>query len=36
MWQELADRVFCIYGEQAPAKGRKEEAMMPGSQAALV
>jgi DNA polymerase I len=26
---ELADRVFCIYGEQAPAKGRKAEAKMP-------
>jgi hypothetical protein len=23
---ELADRVFCIYSEQAPAKGRKAEA----------
>ena len=25
----LADRVFCIYSEQAPAKGRKAEAKMP-------
>jgi len=32
---ELADRVFCIYGEQAPAKGRKAEARMPGAQATL-
>ncbi len=29
---ELADRVFCIYSEQAPAKGRKAEAKMPGAQ----
>ena len=29
---ELADRVFCIYSEQAPAKGRKAEARMPGAQ----
>jgi len=29
---ELADRVFCIYSEQAPAKGRKTEAKMPGDQ----
>ena len=28
---ELADRVFCIYRGQAPAKGRmKAEAKMPG------
>jgi hypothetical protein len=27
---ELADREFCIYSEQAPAKGRKAEAKMPG------
>ena len=26
---ELADRVFCIYSEQAPSKGRKAEAKMP-------
>jgi hypothetical protein len=33
---ELADRVFCIYGEQAPAKGRaKAEAKMPGDQRTL-
>lgn len=32
---ELADRVFCIYGEQAPAKARKAEAKMPGAQATL-
>ena len=32
---ELADRVFCIYSEQAPAKGRKAEAKMPGAQATL-
>jgi DNA polymerase I len=32
---ELADRVFCIYNEQAPAKGRKAEAKMPGAQATL-
>jgi hypothetical protein len=32
---KLADRVFCIYGEQAPAKGRKAEAKMPGEQAPL-
>ena len=32
---ELADRVFCIYNEQAPAKGRKPEAKMPGAQATL-
>ena len=25
----LADRVFCIYGEQASAKGRKAEAKTP-------
>ncbi|MFA6371177.1 MAG: hypothetical protein WCW68_00985 [Methanothrix sp.] len=30
---ELADRVFCIYGE--PAKGRKAEARMPGDQRTL-
>jgi hypothetical protein len=29
---ELADRMFCIYSEQAPAKGRKTEAKMPGDQ----
>ena len=32
---ELADRVFCIYSEQAPAKGRKAETKMPGAQATL-
>ena len=32
---ELADRVFCIYSEQAPAKGRKAEAKMPGAQRTL-
>ena len=32
---ELADRVFCIYGEQAPAKGRKTEAKTPGAQRTL-
>jgi len=32
---ELADRVFRIYSEQAPAKGRKAEAKMPGAQATL-
>jgi len=32
---ELADRVFCIYSEQAPSKGRKAEAKMPGAQATL-
>jgi len=33
---ELADRVFCIYGEQAPAKGReKAEAKAPGDQRTL-
>ena len=32
---ELADRVFCIYNEQAPAKGRKAEEKMPGAQATL-
>ena len=32
---ELADRVFCIYSEQAPAKGRKAEAKMPGDQRTL-
>ena len=32
---ELADRVFCIYSEQALAKGRKAEAKMPGAQATL-
>jgi hypothetical protein len=32
---ELADRVFCIYNEQAPAKGRKAEARMPGAQRTL-
>jgi hypothetical protein len=26
---ELADRVFCIYSELAPAKSRKAEAKMP-------
>jgi hypothetical protein len=30
---ELADRVFCIYSEQAPAKSRKIEAKTPGAQA---
>jgi hypothetical protein len=30
---ELADRVFCIFSEQAPAKGRK--AKMLGAQATL-
>jgi hypothetical protein len=28
-------RVFCIYGEQGPAKGRKAEAKMPGAQKTL-
>ena len=32
---ELADRVFCIYSEQAPAKGRKAEVKMPGAQRTL-
>ena len=32
---ELADRVFCIYSEQAPAKGRKAEAKMAGAQRTL-
>jgi DNA polymerase I len=32
---ELADRVFCIYSEQAPSKGRKAEAKMPGDQRTL-
>jgi hypothetical protein len=32
---ELADRVFCIYSEQTPAKGRKAEAKMPGAQRTL-
>ncbi|MEI6104187.1 MAG: hypothetical protein WCP70_09605 [Methanothrix sp.] len=32
---ELADRVFCIYGEQAPAKSRKIEAKTPGEQRTL-
>ena len=32
---ELADRVFCINNEQAPVKGRKAEAKMPGAQATL-
>ena len=32
---ELADRVFCIYSEPAPAKGRKAEAKMPGDQRTL-
>ena len=32
---EVADRVFCIYSEQAPAKGRKAEAKMPGAQRTL-
>jgi len=33
---ELADRVFCIYGEPAAAKGRgKAEAKTPGAQATL-
>jgi hypothetical protein len=32
---ELADRVFCIYSEQAPAKSRKIEAKMPGDQRTL-
>jgi len=27
--------VFCIYSEQAPAKGRKAEAKMPGEQRTL-
>jgi hypothetical protein len=32
----LADRVFCIYNEQAEAKGRgKAEARMAGEQRAL-
>jgi len=30
-----ADRVFCIYSEQAPAKGRKAEAKTPGEQRTL-
>ena len=29
---ELADRGFFIYREQAPSKGRKAEAKMPGAQ----
>jgi len=33
---ELADRVFCIYSEQAPSKGSKAEAKMPpGAQRTL-
>jgi len=33
---DLADRVFCIYSEQAPTKGRtKAEAKIPGAQATL-
>ena len=33
---ELADRFFCIYSEQDPAKGKKAEAKMPpGEQATL-
>jgi len=32
---EQADRVFCIYGEQAPAKTRKAEAKMPRAQVTL-
>ena len=33
---ELADRVFCIYGEQAAAKGRgKAEARATGEQSTL-
>ena len=32
---ELADRVFCIYSEQAPAKCRKIEAKTPGAQRTL-
>jgi hypothetical protein len=32
---ELADRVFCIYSEPAPAKARKAEAKMPGEQRTL-
>ena len=32
---ELAGRVFCIYSEQAPTKGRKAEAKTPGAQATL-
>jgi hypothetical protein len=33
---EMADRVFCIYGEPAAAKGRgKAEAKMPGDQRTL-
>jgi hypothetical protein len=29
---ELADRMFCIYGEQAPVKGRKAQPKMPREQ----
>jgi len=32
---ELADRVFCIYSEQSPVKGRKAEAKTPGEQRTL-
>ena len=32
---ELADQVVCFCCEQAPAKGRKAEAKMPGAQATL-
>jgi hypothetical protein len=32
---ELADRVFCIYSEQASAKGQKAEAKMPEAQRTL-
>jgi hypothetical protein len=32
---ELDDRVFCIYGEPAAAKGRKAEAKMPEAQKTL-
>lgn len=36
LYAELADRMFCIYGEQAMAKGRKDEAKMPpGAQRTL-
>jgi len=34
-WPGWLTLVFCIYSEQAPAKGRKAEARMPGAQRTL-
>jgi len=34
-WPSWLTLVFCIYSEQAPAKGRKAEAKMPGEQRTL-